>query len=271
MFSWISKRFTYANVVVTFALVFAMTGGAYAAQHYLITSTKQISPKVLKALTGKNGKNGTNGANGANGAQGSQGVPGANGKDGTSGTDGTNGVSVASKELTSNNSACNKEGGSEFTAEGKKTTVCNGKEGSPWTAGGTLPTGKSEEGEWTYFDSNATEGEKATAISFGIPLKTAPVAHFIGTTEGENEIEADWALAIKEHKCKGTADKPEAAEGNLCVFGSIVTGNNTPVVFWDPQTLIKGPEAAGTAGTAVDFGAAAGLVIVEGTWAVTGD
>jgi hypothetical protein len=29
---------------MTIALVFAMSGGAYAANHFLITSTKQISP-----------------------------------------------------------------------------------------------------------------------------------------------------------------------------------------------------------------------------------
>jgi hypothetical protein len=40
-------RFTYANIAATLALVFAMSGGAYAASRVLITSTKQISPKVL--------------------------------------------------------------------------------------------------------------------------------------------------------------------------------------------------------------------------------
>ena len=61
------RRLSYANVTATLALVFAMSGGAMAANHYLITSTKQINPKVLKKLTGKTGKTGANGANGANG------------------------------------------------------------------------------------------------------------------------------------------------------------------------------------------------------------
>ena len=47
MFSRIRKRLTYANVAMTMALVFAMSGGAYAAKKYVITSTKQIKPSVL--------------------------------------------------------------------------------------------------------------------------------------------------------------------------------------------------------------------------------
>jgi hypothetical protein len=45
------RHLSYANVTATLALVFAMSGGALAAKHYLLTSTKQISPKVLKQLT----------------------------------------------------------------------------------------------------------------------------------------------------------------------------------------------------------------------------
>lgn len=38
----IRKHVSYANVAATVALVFAMTGGAYAAKRYVITSMKQI-------------------------------------------------------------------------------------------------------------------------------------------------------------------------------------------------------------------------------------
>src|SRR5580693_7891888 len=48
MFSRIRKRLSYTNIVMTLALFFAISGGAYAASKVLITSTKQISPKVLK-------------------------------------------------------------------------------------------------------------------------------------------------------------------------------------------------------------------------------
>lgn len=44
------KHLSYANVVATFALLFAMSGGALAAQHYLLNSVRQINPRVLSKL-----------------------------------------------------------------------------------------------------------------------------------------------------------------------------------------------------------------------------
>jgi hypothetical protein len=44
------RHLTYANVTATLALVLAMSGGAFAAKHYLVNSTKQIDPKVLDSL-----------------------------------------------------------------------------------------------------------------------------------------------------------------------------------------------------------------------------
>ena len=64
------RHLTYANVAATLALVFAMTGGAFAAKHYLINSTKQINPKVLKKLKGAHGKTGATGPPGQTGSAG---------------------------------------------------------------------------------------------------------------------------------------------------------------------------------------------------------
>ena len=83
---------TYANVVATFALLFAMSGGALAAKHYLVSSTSQISPKVLKELKGKAGATGPAGPAGAPGEKGGQGAPGASGANGTAGPKGDQGV-----------------------------------------------------------------------------------------------------------------------------------------------------------------------------------
>ena len=85
------RRLSYANVTATLALVFAMSGGAMAANHYLINSTKQINPKVLKKLTGKAGAPGATGATGATGAVGPAGSPGTAGAKGEKGETGLKG------------------------------------------------------------------------------------------------------------------------------------------------------------------------------------
>jgi hypothetical protein len=82
------RRLSYANVAATLALVLSMSGGALAASHYLVNSTKQINPKVLKKLKGASG---AAGARGATGAAGVPGAPGAEGKQGLQGKEGKEG------------------------------------------------------------------------------------------------------------------------------------------------------------------------------------
>jgi hypothetical protein len=48
------RHLSYANVTATLALLFAMSGGALAAKHYLVTKTNQISPKVLQSFNSTN-------------------------------------------------------------------------------------------------------------------------------------------------------------------------------------------------------------------------
>jgi hypothetical protein len=121
MTSLIRRHLTYANVVATMALAFAMGGSALAADQfaspaktkskeftapptskefsYLITSISQIDPRVqaeLKATgragpAGPAGATGTPGATGAPGASGSQGTPGLSGTPGPQGIGGVQG------------------------------------------------------------------------------------------------------------------------------------------------------------------------------------
>jgi hypothetical protein len=77
VFSTIRRRATYANIAATLALFLSLTGGALAASHYVITSKKQISPKVLQKLKGKPGKTGPAGPAGPAGAAGPGGAPGS--------------------------------------------------------------------------------------------------------------------------------------------------------------------------------------------------
>jgi hypothetical protein len=79
------RRPTPAGIIASLALFFALGGSAMAANHYLITSTNQIKPSVLKTLHGTAGAKGPTGAAGANGAAGQaggQGSPGIQGPQG---------------------------------------------------------------------------------------------------------------------------------------------------------------------------------------------
>jgi hypothetical protein len=78
-----------------------MGGSAVAATHYLITSTKQISPKVLKELK-KPGANGAAGPAGGAGPQGPGGASGTAGANGTNGAPGTNGAQGPEGKLAGN-------------------------------------------------------------------------------------------------------------------------------------------------------------------------
>ncbi|HEX3911362.1 MAG TPA: collagen-like protein [Solirubrobacteraceae bacterium] len=85
------RHLNYANVVATLALVFAMSGGAIAAKHYLVNSTSQINPKVLKKLKAGAGKPGARGAAGSSGAPGEKGTIGSVGPAGSAGKAGDRG------------------------------------------------------------------------------------------------------------------------------------------------------------------------------------
>ncbi len=247
MFSKIRKRLTYANVAMTLALVFAMSGGAYAASKYIITSTKQIKPSVLKSLKGKAGPAGAQGLKGEAGAA---------------------GASVTGKE-------------GPVGKEGKE-----GPQGPPGTTGftKTLPSGESEKGDWALGgEASFVEG----SVSFGIPLGEAPTAHYIRV----GGLEANWNQTtnkleeVAPTKCGspvGTAAKPKANPGNLCVYASEEV--NTLKEYGSsalPKICAFGTAAGlcvfeATEGAADPYGfglstlsEVAGVVSVRGTWAVT--
>lgn len=294
MLSFIKRRLTYANAAMTAALVFAMAGGAIAATgqgagandgqaakakkhqsekaRYVITSKRQISPQVLKQLqgaTGPEGKQGSTGPAGTSGKEGAAGKNGENGKDGTNGTTGPAGPAGPA-----------------------------GPTGQPWTPNSTLPMGSAEvgpgdqpgaqeTGAWAY--EPAGEGKKEVVpISFPVKLAEAiPYEdaeghqHVVYIDLGEGEGEAAPATAITEHHCAGTAEKPEAAAGYLCVFeahekleGTTETINKGYGVF-KPETGVgkKAEEGAGSTGAILVFAVTKreGLQELSGTWAVGGN
>ena len=82
----IRRHLNFANVAAMLALLFAMSGSAVAARHYLLSSKSQISPALLKKLKGRAGPAGPQGHGGAAGATGAQGKEGLPGKEGPGGT-----------------------------------------------------------------------------------------------------------------------------------------------------------------------------------------
>ena len=82
-----SRRINPATVLAVIALVLALGGTAVAAKRYLITTTKQISPKALKEI----GALAAKGANGAQVVPGSEGTPGPRGEKGDRGEKGERG------------------------------------------------------------------------------------------------------------------------------------------------------------------------------------
>lgn len=135
------SKLTYANVAATIALLLSMSGGALAATHYLINSTRQINPRVLKELRGARGARGARGETGATGATGAAGPLGPVGSTGATGSPG-----------------------------GK------GSRGEPGRAGvsaiSPLPSGDSESGEFEVADLDEPErgSEVSAVVSFPVPL-----------------------------------------------------------------------------------------------------
>jgi hypothetical protein len=268
MFSRIRKHLTFANVAATIAVFFAISGGAYAASKYLITSTKQISPKVLKSLVGKTGK---------------AGVPGAQGPAGSTGPAGPQGPAGAA-------------GKGEPGSEGKVGPA--GPEGKPGVTGftKTLPKGETEMGDWSLIKQVGGEERVFTAVSFNIPLKQASTAHYIRVTGEEPFYNATTKKEEERSQpaCKGTAEEPAAAPGNLCVYGSAneedLLKNTSEFVFpmFCPLSAVAGSLSAGGAcygvrklselglvdrvGFALEaLSVEAGILNVAGTWAVTAE
>lgn len=226
---------TAGLVVAIVALVFALAGGAYAANNLGAGASKaKAGPR------GKTGKTGPAGPAGATGPAGPAGAPGPKGAPGEAGEQGAPGAP--------------------------------GKEGEPWTAGGVLPSGKSEFGVWGVSSRTGPfqgAGQVFAPISYNIRLSAAPAVNVIDIKEGEGEENANTAL-IPSH-CKGTVENPEAVPGNLCVFVRDKSSNEVHPHAYDPETGSFGfGGLAGRSGTIIVANEGGPSEIsMDGTWAVT--
>ena len=223
MFSKIRRKLhvTPSGVIAIIALVFALTGGAFAASSHgrgspakatasagragtntTVATAAKKKPKAkapARGPVGPAGKNGTNGANGAPGATGPAGPAGpagAKGENGTAGAAGTNGTDG--------------------------TNGATGATGPPGPYVKTLPSKATETGTW-----NVSVGSGSNPVSGAISF-TIPVAKALGATEvhyvnetGTEEVAFNKNTGFKQvptGSCPGTIAEPAATPGNLCVY-----------------------------------------------------
>jgi hypothetical protein len=270
------KLGTAGFIISIVALVAALGGGAYAASGGLNGKQKKEVEKIAKKYAGKPGANGATGATGpagpagAAGAKGEAGAKGDKGETGNAGGAGTPGKSVTVSAIAAGGAKCEGRPGAEVKQEGagSGTAVC---EGSPWTAGGTLPSHKTETGTWSATFVSVTEVNKPGAlasISFPIQLEAGGAA-FVFT---EEQVEKEEFGASG---CSGELDLPVAPPGVLCVFttseanngqvsGSLLirTAPGRPEVFGPTGAILYGFTLTGTAEHPARMS-------YSGTWAVT--
>jgi hypothetical protein len=227
------KLGTAGFIISIVALVAALGGGAYAASGGLSGKQKKEVTKIAqteaKKFAGKPGPAGAAGTAGPAGAKGDTGAPGAAGAAGV-GTEGKQGI--------------------------------QGKEGSPWTAGGTLPSEQTETGSWAIgVTIPGTHLPQKTAISFTLPL----VASLPGS-----DVHYVAAGAPAPAGCTGgTANAPSAEPGNLCVYEEV----DRFLIFeriYDPTSGENEVAGAGPTGAILQFEGEEESS-AWGTWAVTAE
>jgi hypothetical protein len=274
MFQRARKHINPATILALAALVFATTGGAFAATGggggngggstpgkasasigRTATFTAVAAKKKAKPKAGARGPAGPRGATGATGPGGPAGPTGATGATGATGTTGP--------------------AGAQGTQGAQGPQGPEGKQGPSGTTGftATLPAGDTETGTWA-FDRTGESGVEKVSLSFPVPLETSlpeEDAHFIeGHGEEVSESEATGFLKGKSSICSGTPEHPTAPPGNLCVYSSTLEGVAEEAGRF---TELNGPEGggkiAGTAGAIIlFFGAQVGSG-GYGSWAVT--
>ena len=280
MFSGVRRHMNATTIVAVFALVFAMTGGAFAVSSKGGSPARAVAAKSkakTKTVRGPAGPRGAVGPAGSAGAQGAQGPAGAQGPKGETGAAGTNGTAGAKGET----GAQGVQG-----KEGKQ-----GEPGEPGPEGTTgftskLPSGETETGTWAAVAQGVTEANLQSPISFAIPLKQAiEGAHFyvvpLDCTNPEevpaaNQASCETQKKRSEQACAGTVEIPKAAPGDLCVYQSSIHEPENTAIFEIAQAGFPGAgrhlePGAGTTGTVllVIYQGPAEVASMNGTWAVT--
>ncbi len=267
MFSTLRTRFGIPGVISVIALVFAMFGGAYAASNSASGGKATASAKAKKGPRGPKGATGPAGPQGPAGPAGAAGPKGDTGAAGSAGSPGAAGKSVTATPIEFGEPPCEEHGGVEVKQEGAAsgTEICNGAEGSPWTDGGTLPSGSTETGAFVLAAVEEEEGTfEFEPISFPIPLEHGLTEdHTIYLSLPTDPIPAE--CQNPERPGSASIENPEAAPGYLCVFAG------TPFGFAFEEFAKPGFLGGGAtnAGTVLALSVQAEFARASGAWAVT--
>jgi hypothetical protein len=285
MFSPLRNRFGIPGVISVIALVFALVGGAYAAENsgdgaaasakknnrakkknkgVTIQQVRRIARQEARKFAGQ----GPIGPQGLPGVPGAPGTDGDDGSDGGDGKDGTDGKSVLSGE-----GPPSAETGTDgdFYIDAEANEIYGPKElgvwgagtpleGSPWTAGGTLPQGARLTGGWV-FGPEPAGGPEWVAIPFAIPL-AAPL--------GSTDVDF-MELGETNTECPGTVEDPQVVDhdgtdGQLCVYAADMTDTMKAL---GPSRLTTG-NGADITGARLLLAATANNGNARGTFAVVG-
>jgi hypothetical protein len=299
---------TPSGVIAIIALIFALTGGAFAAtggggsgggsspakatasvsraqggsgssgQAIAVTaksSKGKTGPRGPKGATGPAGPAGKNGANGTNGA------PGAKGETGPAGA---SGVGVTSTPVAEGEEGCAR-GGVQLTTASGSTDICNGQKGTKGTTGtpgtpgapGAIhpgnPVGSAEPlppeaTETGAWKMEGTYGEEEYVRA----IASFPIPLAESGTHGEFLSKAETAENPRAatHECQGTAAHPTAPPGYICVYTTEEKGS---VERRSLPPLVGEPGKFSPAGALfqVETAEESGtqFILQLGTWAVT--
>jgi hypothetical protein len=290
MFHRVRRHLTPSVLIALLALVFAVTGGAFAATGAgagngggRANNNKALSfsagaskskgtrgPRGPRGVAGPAGKNGTNGVNGAPGATGPAGPKGETGAVGATGLQGIQGEKGKNGK--------NGEAG----APGEPGPAGTIHPGNPVGSPEPLPSKATETGAWSI-TAPVTGNIVVTSVSFPIPLETslsyehAFLLKQAGRKKqeceektGSEQTECEEERVKEEAACPGTAAEPKAVPGNFCAYTaepSVLVPFARPV-----QNSSAGFGNAGTATSGANlvfFNPSTESSVEWGTWAVT--
>jgi Collagen triple helix repeat (20 copies) len=254
----LKKHLTPSTVIAIVALVFALTGGAFAATGGSSGSGKtvaRVSSSTSVATAAKNKPKPKAGARGPAGPAGKNGAPGATGATGATGPAGATGP-----------------GGPQGVAGAAGAPGAKGENGAPGAPGKngttgfteTLPPKETETGT-VVSPQNLTEGKVENIhmpISFAIPLAAELSA---------SQVEVVKVNATGATNCTGTPANPTAPSKFLCVYLTVEPEESD---LGGPYSISKSGAPGEGASTAGAFFRVQGLgkteAVLYGTWAVTG-